>query len=409
MKILIITDQFPPAHFGGMATHAYHIARYLGKRYNVMVVILRRQKGFDYTGEPFVVRPVLTKRFPRLDYLIIHHIARSFKPDAIHVCTAGLVNESLSRRYPVITRVVGNDFLHPWCGYKLPLRSMLYRIPSIRIKEIINKKEVKLRKQLVIKYLKQSKCVVANSRWTRNRLIHEGVPAEQTAIIVGGLDTNVFYPSYDKNKVRKRLGFANGQKILITAAHLVMKKNIDTVLKAIAVLLPKRPDLLYLIIGEGKDCNYFRKIVKDLKLNENTLFTGKKDQYSLSEYYQAADIYIQPSRETMGRTFLEAGACGLPVIAANVEGVPDVVQDGVNGLLVNDSKNYNEVAEKINTILADKELYDRLSAAGLRAAREKYSWTLVGNAFDEQIKKCLSKRNRTRKDEFAAKYIFTNK
>lgn len=392
MKILIITDQFPPAHFGGMATHAYNIARYFGKRYDVLVVMLRGQKNSDYTGEPFVVRSVLTKRFPRLDYLILHHIAHSFKPDVIHVCTAGLANKSLSLRYPVVTRVVGNDFLRPWCGYNLPLRSILYRIPSARIKEKIRNWEAKLRKRHVINYLKQSKCVVANSNWTRDQLISEGVPEERTAIIVGGLDTNVFYPTKDKHKARKRLGFANNQKILITAAQLVKKKNINTVLKAIAILLPERPELLYVIIGDGKDYDHYRKLAKDLALDRNTLFTGKKDQHTLSAYFQAADIYIQPSRETMGRTFFEAGACGIPVIAANIGGVPDVIQDGVNGLLVNDSENHNEVAEKISTILENKELYDHLGAEGVKAAREKFCWNQVGKAFDDHINKYSPKQ-----------------
>ena len=84
MKILVVTDQFPPEFFGGMATHAYNIARYLGKKHEVLVVILHGQNSPEYEDEPFLVRPALTKRFPRLDHLILNHIARSFQPDAIH-------------------------------------------------------------------------------------------------------------------------------------------------------------------------------------------------------------------------------------------------------------------------------------------------------------------------------------
>lgn len=408
MRILIITDQFPPVFFGGMATHAYNIARYLGERHDVLVVTLRHQESSEHKDEPFSVRAVLTKRFPRLDYLILHRIARSFQPDAIHVCTAGLANKSLSRQYPVVTRVVGNDFLKPWCGYNLPFRSILYRLPNNGIKHRIQQFEIGRRKTRVVEYLKQSRCVVANSTWTQKRLMDEGVPQDRIVIIVGGLDTDIFQPAGDKKQIREKLGFPVDSKILITAANLVMKKGIDTVLKAVAECLPKWPDLRYVVVGDGISSEYFKTLGQQLGLEKNVIFIGRKNQNELCMHYQSADVYIQTSRnhkisdiyfdvETMGRTYFEAGACGIPVIAANIGGVSDVVWDNVNGLLVNDPEDYVDVAHKINILLADELLRNRLGAEGLKMAREKFSWNHVGKAFEEQMVAHASQPARDRK------------
>ena len=163
-RILIITDGFPPAVYGGMATHAYNIARYLGERHIALVVTPRiygspsafeglatharnlahqfarriragnasqRWLSNKHEGEePFGVLPILSMRFPGLDAIMLERVARQFGANVVHVCTAGLAFDTLTRRYPTVTRVVGNDFLRPWCGYNLPLRCILYRLPG---------------------------------------------------------------------------------------------------------------------------------------------------------------------------------------------------------------------------------------------------------------------------------------
>jgi len=80
------------------------------------------------------------------------------------------------------------------------------------------------------------------------------------------------------------------------------------------------------------------------------------------------------SFETMGRTYVEAGACGIPVIGARVGGVPSVVEDGKNGLFVNDP----ELVGKITHLLDDPGLRSRMAAEGVRLANERFSWRRVG-------------------------------
>jgi glycosyltransferase involved in cell wall biosynthesis len=393
MRILIVTDQFPPVTFGGMAQHAWHIARMLGERHAVRVLVARSQKA-DWGKVPFDVSPSLSMRFPELDAISILWTARAFKANVIHFCNAALSYRPVSRYYPTVTRVVGNDFLRPWCGYGLPLRSLLYRFPGDSTKVRVKELETRIRKSRTIARLQQVDAIVANSEWTREQLIVEGIPKSHVHVIVGGVDTEVFQPCSDKSQVRGEIGLPTDGLVILTAANLVRKKGIDTVLRVVADLAPKWPSLRYVIVGDGEDETCLRDLATDLDVRDRIVFAGRKTQEELCRYYQAADLYVQVSRnhrlengyidvETMGRTYMEAGASGLPVVAARVGGVPSVVRDNVNGLLVRDPQDQDEIAAAIDRLLADEGLRQRMGNAGLKMARERFSWERVVAAFEE--------------------------
>lgn len=391
MRILIVTDNFPPRAFGGMAQHALHIARFLGERHDVLVLTLRKDKGrVARKDEPFAVCPLLTKRFPRFDFWTVRRLARSFRADVAHVCTAGLADERLSAVCPVVTRTVGNDFLRPWCGYNLPVRSLLYRLPGAKTKTGITRWETETRKVRIDGYLRASHTVVANSGWTRERLLERGVPSDRVKTIVGGLDTKTFYPSEDKVTTRKALGLPAEAPVITTAGNLIRKKGVDTVLRALA-LLNVKPKPHYLIVGDGPEEANLLRLVAELELQDQVRFVGRKRQAELATHYQASDVYVLASQEeTMGRTYFEAGACGIAVIGARVGGVPDVVEHGMNGLLVDDPEDVDAVANAIQSLLADPARRDRMGAAGLERARTEFSWDVVGSAYEKVLSSAIS-------------------
>jgi glycosyltransferase involved in cell wall biosynthesis len=393
MRILIVTDQFPPKVFGGMAQHAWHIAQQLSERHTVRVLVPRSQRA-DWGDLRFEVSPSLSIRFPTLDIINILWAARVFEADVIHVCNAALSYQPVSKFYPMVTRVVGNDFLRPWCGYGLPLRSLLYRLPGDAIKVSLMELETRIRKSKAIARLQHVDAVVANSAWTRERLVAEGIPEGHIRTIIGGVDTSTFRPTQEKTEARRELDLPEDRMILLTAANLVGKKGIDTVLKVVAQLSSRRPSLCYVVVGDGQDEAYLKQLTTDLGIEDKVVFAGRKPQVELARYYQAADIYVQISHnhrlksgyvdvETMGRTYMEAGACSIPVVASGVGGVPSVVIDHVNGLLVNDPQDQNAIAGAIDRLLVDTELRQRMAQAGLEMAREEYSWARVAVAFED--------------------------
>lgn len=401
MRILIVTDQFPPTDFGGMAQHAWHMASYLGKNHEVEVLTMRADRHrVAEAGELFGVKAVLTKRFPQYDFRLVARAARKFRADVIHVCTAGLMDGRLASDIPVVTRVVGNDFLRPWCGYNLPLRSVLYRLPRKRTREAVTHWEMRARKPKVHQYLRESQIVVANSSWTHDRLLESGVKAERIKVIVGGMDAGLFSPAADRSGLRKSLGLDADDFVLVTAGNLIGKKNFDTVIRALAKLIGQgHRNLRYVAVGDGSEEENLKRLAHDLKVGDRVQFVGRKSQADLARYYQAADLYVQVSRnhrlesgevdvETMGRTYFEAGGCGIPVIGARVGGVPSVIENGKNGFLVEDPEDVEEVSGVVSQLLSDPVLRTKMGAEGVKLAAEKFSWERVGNDFEKILVEC---------------------
>ena len=117
------------------------------------------------------------------------------------------------------------------------------------------------------------------------------------------------------------------------------------------------------------------------------------NQERLSLYYQSCDLYIQVSRnfkekngidvETMGRTYFEAGACGVPVIGSNVGGIPSVIKNRFNGLLIDDPENINEISETIISLLKNDKLKDLLVSNSLDLAKNKFNWQVICKKFEK--------------------------
>jgi glycosyltransferase involved in cell wall biosynthesis len=236
--------------------------------------------------------------------------------------------------------------------------------------------------------LRASDVVVVNSDWTRKHLLEARVLEERIETIVGGMDLGVFHPPADKDALRASLGLAADEKVLVTAGNLIRNKNFDTVIQAMAELVKEgHRNLQYFVVGDGDHQDRLEHLVSSLKLSDRVVFTGRVSQSDLSKYYQAADLYVQVSvEESMGRTYFEAGGCGIPVIGARVGGVPSVIEDGKNGVLVNEPDNVSEVAAKIRQLLLNPRDRRRMGEEGVRLARDKFSWKRVVSQFEAAMK-----------------------
>ena len=394
MKIAVITDQFPP-RVGGMSTHAYYISHYLSKNHEVLV-IKEKNPTKDYSNEPFKVVDGITRRFPTLDLFFLLNILRKFKPNVIHVCTAGLNYVALTKKYPVVTRVVGNDFLRPWAGFNLPFRFLIYRIPN---KMFINQYrifETKIRKKIVVYRLKQNTLNIANSKWTKEHLLRLNIKPQNIKVISGGVDINRFYPSKDVNALRKKMNIPTNKIILLTVSNLIAIKNIDAVIKTIPFIKKHVQDIFYIVVGDGKLKKQLLNLAKELNVLDNVQFTGEKNYPELVYYYQACDIYIQPSKElhrgynyseveTMGRSYIEASSCGKPVIGSFSGGIPSVVKDGKTGILLRNPLDEIEIAAAILKLAKDEKLRKMLGNNGYEFVHSGFSWEKVGEKFENEM------------------------
>lgn len=151
-------------------------------------------------------------------------------------------------------------------------------------------------------------------------------------------------------------------------------KGIDVLLNAIPIIRKEIPNLHVYIAGKSEsEGDNLKKLVKALNIEESVSFLGFVSGDEKYAYCKSADIYVQPSRyETFGVVLLEAMACGKPVVASNVGGIPFVVEDGKTGLLF-ESENVEELAEKIISLLGDKERRTKMGEAGRERAKG-FTW-----------------------------------
>ncbi len=123
-------------------------------------------------------------------------------------------------------------------------------------------------------------------------------------------------------------------KVLMTVARLWsgdIYKGVDVTIRALPKILQSFPNLKYIVIGRGDDRPRLEQLTKDLGIGDRVIFAGFVPTEDLVNHYRLADAYIMPSQEGFGIVYLEAMACGVPVLSGNADGSADPLQDGTLG------------------------------------------------------------------------------
>jgi glycosyltransferase involved in cell wall biosynthesis len=159
------------------------------------------------------------------------------------------------------------------------------------------------------------------------------------AIVPNGVDSEKFSPEIDGSKHRSELNLGNRYTLLFVGAltRWHRYKGLDVLLRALAIAIKNLPSVALLVVGDGELKGDYELQSEKLGLNRNVIFVGNVSNNELPQYYAASDALIQPSKdmsEGFGLTLLEANATGKPVIASNVGGIPSVVKNWHNGMLV---------------------------------------------------------------------------
>jgi phosphatidylinositol alpha-1,6-mannosyltransferase len=228
-------------------------------------------------------------------------------------------------------------------------------------------------------YLREAAAVVAVSEFTRGELISRmGVPSSRIALIVNGVDAGRFQPGPKPPALLARYGLA-GKRVLLTVGRLVERKGIDTMLRALPLVLAAVPDTRYLIVGTGEYRIRLEALIAELGLNDAVIFAGRVPQDELVAHYQLCDLFVMPNRELdnhdtegFGLVFLEANACGKAVIGGRAGGVVEAVRDGETGLIV-DGHDVDALAAAVSGLLRDDARREAMGEQGLAVARASSS------------------------------------
>jgi len=206
--------------------------------------------------------------------------------------------------------------------------------------------------------------------------------------IAPGIDTSHFIPQPDSIQKRVTLGLED-KKIIISVGRLVHRKGQDKLIEAMPIILRRIPNAHLLIVGEGPYRPNLEKLVKNLSLSEHITFVGRIMYEKLPSFLSAADIFAMPSRsrffglevEGLGIVYLEASACGIPVVAGNSGGAPDAVLEGVTGMCV-DGTDVDQVAQAIVDICADAKRASNMGSAGRNWIVDQWRWENWSSEFN---------------------------
>lgn len=214
------------------------------------------------------------------------------------------------------------------------------------------------------------------------------VNKDKIIVVPNGINMRDIYTGKNKN-----IQEYNGKKIILSVSHLIKTKGIDLNLKAIDKLKQKYPDIIYLIIGKGKEKKDLKKLVNKLNLQNMVIFIGEVSHYEVMEYMASCDIFSLPSwNEGFGVVYIEAMAQGKPIIGCKGEGVEDFVENSKTGLLVK-PKDVNSLVGAMDYLLSNP---DEARAMGKRARKivlENYTWEKNAEKTIEIYKEILENEN----------------
>ncbi len=183
------------------------------------------------------------------------------------------------------------------------------------------------------------------------------------------IDLKLFYKDRSGAvELRKKYNIKPEAKVLIFVGRLSREKNLIFSLRALAEILKKRKDVIFLLVGSGYQMDELKKTAANLGVAENVRFTGFIPHDEVAPYYNASDVFIMASlSEIMPLTVLEAAACGLPIVVLDDAAFYDTVFEGGNGFRVKEQKP-EAFAEKALRLLNDEALYEKFSQASLDVA-----------------------------------------
>lgn len=361
MRVLITSPVFPP-DLGGPAVYVPSLARFLLERGHEVEVVAFCSDP-EPKGHPFPVRAIargsLPVRYFKAFWVVLQAARQA---DVVYV------NEHLALLHVAAARLAG--------------RPVMIRIMVDGAWEISHRKgwiggddidtfetreygwQVRLTRRLQRLWWSWCSRIVACSDYLRRIPIERyGVPEEKVQLVY-----NAYHgPTRDQVRegpaeARAKLGLPEGPRYLLTICRLMVWKGVDGIVEALAGL-PE--DVHLLVAGDGDMLEPWRELARQRGLSGRVRFLGNVPYERIPLLIRAAELFVLNSRyEGLSHTLLEVSALGTPIICTGVCGNPEVVEDGVNGLLV-PPQDPAALRAAVAKLLADKDLQERFRAAGL--------------------------------------------
>jgi glycosyltransferase involved in cell wall biosynthesis len=351
MNILMISMDYPPVP-GGISAHVHELARTMHDAGHRVAVVCRRRRGQPEraTNNGVAVYRVSLRYMALIYGLQIRRFVRrllpELRPDIIHIHGMGPLEWYNIDHIPLV-------YTNHTSGYLRRIAKGGRRRMAM-LKRLFAKVDV---------FLAPSE-----------ELLHVPFPIKAPRIFIpNGVDASRFlFPEGLRDKVRSELGVGVKSRVAVITRRLVDKNGVIHLARAAKLIHDK--DVIFIVIGDGPER---QAVEKEFIANcgNRAIFLGNKRHEEIVPYYSAADFSVLPSLlEATSISGLEAMAAGLPLVGTRVGGIPELIQDGVNGYLC-EPADPHDLAAKIDQLLtADLAHFGQNSR---RFVEEKFDWRII--------------------------------
>lgn len=376
MRIALVSDWYYPK-IGGVASHMHYLALKLREMgHEVAIVTNNRDTGKEEELEknrielikiPGVVSPIIevnvsyslksTKELNEFlsDFDVVHS-HHAFTPLALKAAKAG---KNMNKATVLTTHSI--SFAH---------ESKLWEALGLTF-------------PVFSKYLRYPHKIIAVSKAAKAFIEHfTDTPIE---VIPNGVDDKLFTPNWDKEELKAQFGIEG--KVVLYVSRMSYRKGPHVLLNAFSEI----EDATLVMVGSGELLPFLRAQAKFLGIEDRVKFLGYVNSKMLPKIFGMADVFVLPSitAEAFGIVILEAMASGLPVVATNVGGIPEIIRESESGLLVSPG-NELELRNAIEKLLLDDNLREWFGNNGREAVEEKYSWDKVAERIEKTYEEVLS-------------------
>jgi phosphatidylinositol alpha-1,6-mannosyltransferase len=403
MNLLFLTRGMPPPFLGGSGLYYYNIFKRFpsgevtiftelsraGNKAKALAGISFIRKGYIQPGIPGKARSALSRNIRGLS---------SLKDALMMTCwCSGLAAFCLKTKPDVI--LIGQLYPVGMLGL-FALRA--FGIPYIVFvhgEELATKRHKGgYRWRLCSYVLQKANTIIANSTFTGQLVMDTGIAAEKIKIIHPMVDTDRYHSYHDTSDLKKTLGIGMG-KVLLSVGRLIPRKGHAKVISMLNRLKSEFGKVTYIVVGEncGEEAN-LRKLAAQRGVLDSVIFAGRVPAEDLPRYYCCCDIMVLPNfecankdTEGFGMVFLEANACGKPVVGGATGGTRDAVVNGQTGYLV-DANDNSALYETVANLLANETEAKRLGNNGRNRVLNSFQWI---NATDAVRQVALQASNAT--------------
>jgi glycosyltransferase involved in cell wall biosynthesis len=334
-KILFISRNYPPK-IGGLETYSYNLIQEFERHHIVHKIVLSRSN--------------------------IHLLW--FLPYCLVAGAVTAWRHSIDRILKLIIRPRVSVSIH---GLDITYRNFLYQLIIPRCASRLDK-------------------IICVSHATRSECQRRGVPDQKIVVIPNGIRPEELYLDQPKEILQLQLepiigSAVRGKKILLTVGRLVKRKGVVWFLDSVIPRLD--PDYIYIIAGDGPELAAIRMRIKSNEWEQRVFALGRVTDVVRKILFNAADIFVMPNItvphdiEGFGIAVVEAGSCGLPVVASNLQGIRDAVLEGQTGYLVDEGDADGFLNRVLSMDLRRQDIRTHIN--------QRYNWAMIYFSYQEAV------------------------